>query len=117
MVSDNHYIPYFIIFVHPACSIRDKKVRDAENLHYTDRKCNHIHSVSFIKMESALHSYYKLSSQITGYKITLVTHRGRDCKIWNLSVRNHNFILNSLCQFSQAASEYYTGQRSPFSYL
>ena len=57
VVSDNHQVANLELWVHTACSIRNKQCLNPQLIHHADGEGNLFHRVTLIVMETSLHSY------------------------------------------------------------
>ncbi len=111
MIGDDHYIAYAELLVHTPGSIADKECLHTESFHNPYRKCNGLHVVAFIIMETSLHGHYRLGAKTTEYQIAAVPLYGRYREIGNLTVRYVLFVFDMVNQSSQPGAQDYGGIR------
>ena len=105
MVPDDHEITYLIVKIDATCRIRNEEILYSKYFHHTDRQCDKFHRITFIKVETSLHSDYKLTTKLSSYKITFVSDSCRNRETRYFLIWNHSRILNLIRKFAQAAAK------------
>ena len=86
VVGDNHHVAHSEVFVGSTCGIADEECLDSQFIHYSDRECYLLHSVSFIVVEPSLHRKHALASELPNDESAIVSLNGRNREMGNILV-------------------------------
>jgi hypothetical protein len=92
MVGNNHQVANLESRIHTTGSIRDEERLDAQFVHDAYGEGNFLHVVSFVVVETALHSHDVYATQFAEDECTSVTLDGRYGEVRNLTVGNFQLI-------------------------
>ena len=105
MVGDDHNIADDEILVHTAGSIADEESFDTKFTHHTHRESDLLHVVTFIIVETPLHSHDILAAKVTEDEFTGVTLNGRNGEIGDVMIIESALDIDMVNEFTEACAK------------
>jgi hypothetical protein len=94
MIAQDHQITDLLVVSKSSRSIGNKQFFDAKIFHHSHREGDLLHGISFVIMESSLHTYDGFFSQRTKDQFPGMTFNCRNREIWNIMIRNRMIDMN-----------------------